>query len=83
MNQIKFEADLETELLSLYTDLKNKTYELRPGVCFINEVPVKREIIAADFRDRVIHHFLYNRIYSVFDKCLIYDSYACRVGKGT
>jgi len=52
-------------------------------VCFINELPVKREIIAADFRDRVIHHFLYNRIYPVFDKKFIYDSYSCRVGKGT
>jgi hypothetical protein len=44
---------------------------------------VKREIIAADFRDRVVHHFLYNRIYPIFDKKFIYDSYSCRVGKGT
>jgi len=83
INQLKFERDLESGLLSLETELSERTYELRPSVCFINELPVKREIIAADFRDRVVHHFLYNRIYPVFDKKFIYDSYSCRVGKGT
>jgi len=83
VNQIKFECKLETNLLALERELLNFTYELKPSVCFINELPVKREIIAADFRDRVIHHFLYNRIYPVFDKKFIYDSYSCRVGKGT
>ncbi|MDR2693168.1 MAG: RNA-directed DNA polymerase [Chitinispirillales bacterium] len=83
LNQLKFERNLEHELISLERELQNRTYELRPSVCFINELPIKREIIAADFRDRVVHHFLYNRIYPVFDKKFIYDSYSCRVGKGT
>jgi len=83
LNQLKFERNLERELLSLERELQNFNYELRPSVCFINELPVKREIIAADFRDRVVHHFLYNRIYSIFDRKFIYDSYSCRVGKGT
>jgi hypothetical protein len=74
---------LEAELLSLCGELENRTYELRPGICFINELPVKREIIAADFRDRVVHHFIYNRIYHILDIKFIYDSYSCRVGKGT
>ncbi|MDR1812094.1 MAG: RNA-directed DNA polymerase [Candidatus Fibromonas sp.] len=83
INQLKFERNLEVELLSLCNELETRTYELRPGICFINELPVKREIIAADFRDRVIHHFLYNRIYPALDRKFIYDSYSCRVGKGT
>ena len=83
INQLKFERNLEVELLSLCNELETRTYELKPGICFINELPVKREIIAADFRDRVIHHFLYNRIYPALDKKFIYDSYSCRVGKGT
>jgi len=82
-NQLKFERNLETELLSLERELLDFSYEIRPSVCFINELPVKREIIAADFRDRVVHHFLYNRIYPIFDRKFIYDSYSCRVGKGT
>jgi len=83
INQLKFERNLERELLLLERELLGRAYELRPSVCFINELPIKREIIAADFRDRVVHHFLYNRIYPIFDKKFIYDSYSCRVGKGT
>jgi retron-type reverse transcriptase len=45
--------------------------------------PVKREIFAADFRDRVVHHFIFNYISPVFEKHFINDSYSCRVGKGT
>lgn len=41
------------------------------------------ELFAADFRDRVVHHFLYNRISPFFEKKFIYDSYSCRKGKGT
>jgi len=82
-NQLKFERRLEAELLSLERELLSFEYELEPSVCFINELPVKREIIAAHFRDRVVHHFLYNRIYPLFDRKFIYDSYSCRVGKGT
>ncbi len=83
INQLKFERNLEVELLSLCNELETRAYELKPGICFINELPVKREVIAADFRDRVIHHFLYNRIYHILDRKFIYDSYSCRVGKGT
>jgi retron-type reverse transcriptase len=83
MNQLKFERGLERELLSLERELWYRTYKIRPSVCFINELPIKREIIAADFRDRVVHHFLYNRIYPIFDRKFIYDCYSCRVGKGT
>jgi retron-type reverse transcriptase len=83
INQLKFERSLETELLSLCQEIETGTYELKPGICFINELPIKREIIAADFRDRVVHHFIYNRIYSIFDRKFIHDSYSCRVGKGT
>jgi len=82
-NQLKFERNLEAGLLSLERELLDFSYEIKPSVCFINELPIKREIVAADFRDRVIHHFLYNRIYQIFDRKFIYDSYSCRLGKGT
>ncbi|WP_158278155.1 MULTISPECIES: reverse transcriptase domain-containing protein [unclassified Fibrobacter] len=82
-NQLEFEQNLESNLLALALELQNRTYEPLPSICFINEKPVKREIIAANFRDRVVHHLLYNWIYPIFDRQFIYDSYSCRVGKGT
>ena len=82
-SQLKFEACQESSILKLAGELESRTYELSPSICFVNKVPVCREVIAADFRDRVVHHLLYNWIYPVFDRQFIYDSYSCRVGKGT
>ena len=44
---------------------------------------MKREIFAADFRDRVVHHLIIGKLNHLFEKQFIYDSYSCRVGKGT
>lgn len=83
VNQLEFECNLDENLVELAHELENRTYKLKPSVCFISTKPVKREIIAANFRDRVVHHLLYNWIYPVFDRQFIYDSYSCRKGKGT
>ncbi len=82
-SQMLFEVDLESNLISLYNDLKNRTYYPSPSVCFVVTKPVRREIFASQFRDRVVHHLLYNYIAPIFEKWFIYDSYACRKGKGT
>jgi hypothetical protein len=44
---------------------------------------VQREIFAADFRDRVIHHLVVNYLEPLYEPMLILDSYSCRKGKGT
>ena len=44
---------------------------------------VVREVFAADFRDRVVHHLIIRKLNPLFEKQFIYDSYACREGKGT
>lgn len=41
-----------------------------------------REVFAATFRDRVIHHLLYNFLEPVFEPKFIDQSYACRKNKG-
>ena len=48
----------------------------------MNYTPVQREIFAADFRDRILHHLVYNYISPLFEKTFIYDSYSCRLGRG-
>ncbi|OWV00337.1 FISUMP domain-containing protein [Fibrobacter sp. UWR2] len=82
-SQLKFELDLESNLLRLAQELYSRTYELSPSVCFINELPVKREVVAADFRDRVVHHLLCSWLFPIFERQFIFDSYSCRKGKGT
>jgi hypothetical protein len=83
VNALEFEFNLEENIFQLHQDIINRKYDLKPSICFINQYPVKREIFAADFRDRVVHHFIYNYIYEIFDNSFIYDSYSCRKEKGT
>jgi retron-type reverse transcriptase len=82
-NALAFELGYEEELLRLHKELNDGSYTLGPSVAFIVTQPVKREIFAAQFRDRVVHHLLINRLNPLFEKTFIYDSYACREGKGT
>ncbi len=80
---VAFEMNYETRIFDLYNDLINGTYVISPSICFIIKDPVQREIFAADFRDRIVHHLIYNYIYELFDHHFIYDSYSCRLEKGT
>lgn len=83
INALAFEKHLEANLFSLANEIIESNYIPKPSICFIVDKPVKREIFAADFRDRVIHHFIYNYISPIFEKTFINDSYSCRKGKGT
>ncbi len=83
INALAFEKHLEANLFALANEIIEREYTPKPSICFIVDKPVKREIFAADFRDRVIHHFIYNYISPIFEKTIINDSYSCRVGKGT
>ena len=64
-------------------ELRERRYV--PGVydTFWIYEPNARLISAAPLRDRVVHHALVNVIEPVFERRFIYDSYACRKGKGT
>jgi retron-type reverse transcriptase len=80
---IDFEKDLENNLLNLKNELMNKTYSPKPLKTFIIRDPKLRKISKSEFRDRIIHHALFNIIEPIFDKTFIYDSYANRKNKGT
>ena len=82
-NALRFEQNLEEHLVSLHEELTAGTY--RPGrtIAFLVEKPKRREIFAADFRDRVVHHVLVGYLEPRWERRFIHDSYACRKGKGT
>ncbi len=67
----------------LARDILTRSYYPSRGIAFVTHRPVIREIFAAPFRDRVVHHFLFNMNADWWDKRFINDSYSCRVGKGT
>lgn len=80
---LKFSANLEENLIQLQNELIYKTYE--PGIYreFYVYDPKTRLVMAAPFRDRVLHHALCNVIEPIFDRTFYYHSYACRTNKGT
>ncbi len=78
-----FEVNEMENILNLRDSILNRTYEPSRGIAFVTRRPVIREIFAAPFRDRVVHHFLFNAVSDWWDRRLLYDCYSCRVGKGT
>ena len=52
------------------------------SVCFITRTPKLREIFAADFRDRIVHHLVVRELEKQWEPRFIFDSYACRKNKG-
>ncbi len=79
----KFEANEWENLRNLHQSVLDRTYAPSRGTAHIIHRPVIREIFAAPFRDRVIHHFIYDNIYEWWDRHLLFDAYSCREGKGT
>ena len=82
-NCLNFRFEADRELLTLFHELLTRTYTLSSSIAFVVNDPTRREIFAATFRDRVIHHLVYNYIMPYWDARFIYDSYSCRPGKGT
>lgn len=78
-----FEKNLEDNLFSLHSRLKNKTYKHGSYSEFYVNDPKRRHIHKAQVRDRIVHHLLYKYLYAIFDQTFICDSYSCRMGKGT
>lgn len=74
---------LETVVLEIQRELRDRTYRPRPYRTFTVSDPKPRAISAADPRDRVVHHALCAVLEPVFERVAVFDSYACRVGKGS
>lgn len=78
-----FERNLEDNLFELHGKLRNKTYRHGSYDSFFVHDPKLRHIHKASVEDRIIHHLFYKYLYELFDKSFIYDSYSCRLEKGT
>lgn len=81
-NALEFEIDAEAKLLELQRDLVAHRHSPGPSICFVTDGTKPREVFAADFRDRIVHHLLVGELEPVFEPRFIHDSYACRRGKG-
>ena len=73
VNALKFEFNLERNIFSLLKELETKTYRPGRSICFVVTKPSSREIFAASFRDRVMHHLLVREVEAMGEKTFIFD----------
>jgi RNA-directed DNA polymerase len=80
---LAWEIERERNLIRLYDEFAGGTYHPGRSICFAITHPKLREVWAADYRDRIVHHLLYNHIGPRFERAFIADSCACIPGRGT
>jgi RNA-directed DNA polymerase len=78
-----FEHRLEDRLFALREELASESYHHDPYKPFTIHDPKQRSIHKATVKDRVVHQALVNVIEPLFEKRFIFDSFSCRLGKGT
>lgn len=83
VNALLFESDYERNCVELWREINERTYTIGRSIAFIVTKPKPREVFAADFRDRVVHHLVAKRLEPLFERVFIEDTYNCRRGKGT
>lgn len=79
----EFNVDLMDNILKLHHDLVYHKYEHGGYKAFKVYDPKTRNIHKAAVRDRLLHHAIYRQLYPFFDRTFIFDSYSCRLEKGT
>ena len=78
-----YDLHLLDELVWASESLQKQTRQPRRTACFITIRPKAREIHAAAFADRVIHHLLVPHLEKLYEPIFIHDSYSNRKNKGT
>lgn len=79
---LRFEVNLFENIVALTDAINSRTYEPLPSITFVVSKPVYREVFAANYRDRIIHHYIALRLEPLFEGIFNDRTYNCRVGKG-
>lgn len=82
LNAINFMQRALINVAKLQMEINNGTYEIGTSITFIVTYPKLREIFAADFRDRVVHHLIINEILPYLESYFIPETFSCRRNKG-
>ncbi len=77
-----FLGDLDANLELLRQRLVTESVPLGRFHQFTIHDPKKRLITAPCFEERVLHHAVMNVCEPIFERLLVFDTYACRRGKG-
>lgn len=79
---IMYEINYESKLIELRDRVNNRTYQPGKSICFIVTRPRYREVFAAAFEDRIIHHWIAIRLEPLFERIFSPRTFNCRKEKG-
>ena len=82
---IQFLSNYQSELVRVWQDIRYGRYAPGKSKCFVVEWPVYREVFAADFADRIVHHWWSLRVNPLLEQRFTEQgdvSKNCRVGHG-
>lgn len=79
---VSFGNNLDLNINKLHDEIINGNVSVGKYHSFTITDPKKRNIYAASFDERVLHHAIMNVCHQYFEKNLIYDTYATRINKG-
>jgi len=82
-HQTLFERRLLGNLLDLHREIHEIHYKPSRSIRFIVTEPKPREIFAAHFRDRIVHHLIVSELERKWEPRFSNASFACRRGRGT
>ena len=83
---IEYMAIAEKDIPCLARELYTGTYKPGTSTCFLVRYPKWREVFAANFRDRIVHHWVCLRLEPLFEYRFVEQgnlSFNCRKGYGT
>ena len=79
---VTYELDYESKLIALKNRINNRTYMPGKSICFVVPRPRYREVFAAAFEDRIVHHLISLRLEPLFESVFSPRTFNCRKGKG-
>ena len=82
VSAVEYEMDYERNIVALRNRINSRTYTPGKSICFIVTRPRNREVFAAAFEDRIVHHYIALRLEPLFESAFSPRTFNCRVGKG-
>ena len=81
-SSIVYEMNYEEKLICLRDRINDSTYRPGKSICFVVTRPRYREVFAAAFEDRIVHHYIAIRLNPLFEKIFSPRTFNGRKGTG-
>ena len=77
-----YELNYESKLIALRDRINARTYQPGKSICFVVTRPRYREVFAASFEDRIVHHWIALRLEPLFEEVFSPRTFNCRKERG-